>query len=129
MLPELQGFKILVVEDDDDLRDLFKESLEMMGAEVKSARSGNNAIVLCTEFCFDFVISDMIMANGTGLFLATEISKFQKAKPAVFILSGQNDLTDEQCQIACICKVYAKPIKIKEVVLDILQILAVQRAS
>ncbi len=62
----LDGVRILLVEDDDDIRDLMRMALEARGAiltAVESARAGLAAIEARTP---DIVISDISMPGDDG---------------------------------------------------------------
>ena len=108
--------KILVVEDDNDLRDILTESLENCGAQIVQAASGNKACKILEKEDFDIILSDMYMPDGDGLLLARFVQKLQKSKPIFVIFSGFNDLTPEICAEAGIAEVLTKPTKIVDVI-------------
>ncbi len=62
----LDNIKILLVEDDDTLRDLLADILSFEGAEVITAASGNEAMKLLATNRPQLVISDIMMADGDG---------------------------------------------------------------
>jgi signal transduction histidine kinase/CheY-like chemotaxis protein len=64
--PELEGVRVLVLDDEDDARDLVKSMLEHCRAHVRGARSVNEAIGLLDAEHFDVVVSDVGMPNEDG---------------------------------------------------------------
>ena len=60
---------ILVVEDDDVIRDLLQDLLEDEGYVVSSARNGAEGLEMVDSVCPDLVISDVVMPklDGFGL--------------------------------------------------------------
>jgi two-component system response regulator AtoC len=60
---------ILVVEDDDVIRDLLQDLLEDEGYRVRSAHNGQEGLDLIDEVCPDLIISDVVMPklDGFGL--------------------------------------------------------------
>lgn len=58
--------KILVVEDEDDARELLKAVLERQGAEVETTESGEVALQKMDLFKPDLLISDIGMAGENG---------------------------------------------------------------
>lgn len=60
------GSKILVVDDDTDLRGIFRMALEHAGFQVKEAGDGLQAIGQVQMEEFDLVILDIAMPNVDG---------------------------------------------------------------
>jgi two-component system response regulator FlrC len=68
-----EHLKILVVEDDDALRDALLITLESAGHAAQGAAGGPQALQLLGEQTFNMVISDLRMAPMDGLELLREI--------------------------------------------------------
>lgn len=58
--------KLLVVEDDADLREALVDTLELAGYEVKDSDCGESAIVKLAQEAFDMVVSDVNMPGIDG---------------------------------------------------------------
>ncbi|WP_086480825.1 sigma-54-dependent transcriptional regulator [Oceanospirillum sanctuarii] len=58
--------KLLVVEDDADLREALVDTLELAGYDVKDADCGESAIVRLAQESFDMVVSDVNMPGIDG---------------------------------------------------------------
>lgn len=71
LLPSVKK-KILVVEDNDDLRTLIAESLSTE-FQVMQARDGIEALDLLDREDFDLVVSDIMMPNKDGMSLCHDI--------------------------------------------------------
>jgi len=69
--------KILVVEDEDYLSDLYKEILEDQGYFVETVKDGNDAMVKMRTGGWDLVLLDIILPGMDGI----EIMKNLKQKP------------------------------------------------
>lgn len=69
-------YRILVVEGDDLTRIYLKGILEREGYQVATAKSAQNARILCRdkELRFDLVISDIILPDGSGSKLCRSFS-------------------------------------------------------
>ena len=109
----LKNTKILVVDDDPDLRDVVVEELTFFGAEAVAAENGNHALELLLVQTFDAVLSDMRMPDGDGRFLASKIALMTPPKPLVFIYSGYNDLEDSELKQLEIRRSFGKPLKVR----------------
>ncbi|MHA1398627.1 MAG: ATP-binding response regulator, partial [Candidatus Heimdallarchaeaceae archaeon] len=71
---ELGKGKILLVEDEEDVREITKIMLENHGFEVITANNGKRALELYDE-SFDLVLTDIIMPEMNGNQLIKEIRK------------------------------------------------------
>jgi PAS domain S-box-containing protein len=75
---ELQGKKVLVVDDDEDARNLVATVLTSCGCEVSTASSVGEAMVRFDDMKPDVVVSDIGMPNEDGF----ELIKRIRARPA-----------------------------------------------
>ncbi|MCX5722510.1 MAG: response regulator [Nitrospirae bacterium] len=58
---------ILVVDDEDQIRRLIRETLEQAGYQVAEARDGKEAILQCRRAPADLIIMDILMPDQDGL--------------------------------------------------------------
>jgi PAS domain S-box-containing protein len=80
--PSLQALSILVVEDDDDTRDLLQRILEAQGAHVVTARDGPEALVLMAQHAPELLVSDLGLPGMDGYELLARI-RADKARGAM----------------------------------------------
>lgn len=71
--PSLQGLHILVVDDENDLRELVRDLLMMEGATTDEAPNGKVAQELLAQKKFDMVVSDVRMPHVTGIELLKHV--------------------------------------------------------
>ena len=71
--PSLAGYRILVVEDDIDSRDLLTHALETYGATVSAVASGVDALSALQASTYDALIADIGMADMNGYALIRTI--------------------------------------------------------
>lgn len=71
-----QKKKVLVVEDENDARQIFLDILTEAGFEVVVAADGKEALKVLTENKVDLVLLDIIMPNQDGVQTLAEIKKF-----------------------------------------------------
>jgi PAS domain S-box-containing protein len=76
--PELRGKKVLVVDDDDDARNLVATVLTTCGCDVATASSVGEAMARFDDMKPDVVVSDIGMPNEDGF----ELIKRIRARPA-----------------------------------------------
>jgi CheY-like chemotaxis protein len=70
---DLNGLVILVVEDDDDARDLMQAVLEQRGARVMVAPNVASAFAAFSSTRVDIVVSDIAMPEEDGVALMTRL--------------------------------------------------------
>jgi DNA-binding response OmpR family regulator len=58
--------KILVIEDDTDIRQVICVFLQLSGFEVREAMDGRQAIDIIPEFCPDLIVLDLMMRPVDG---------------------------------------------------------------
>ncbi|GAA3245623.1 response regulator [Dactylosporangium siamense] len=75
---EAPAARVLVAEDDPDIRDLFTMVLESAGAAVVAVNSGGAALEALRSQRFDLVVTDMWMPQMSGL----DLCKALRADPA-----------------------------------------------
>jgi PAS domain S-box-containing protein len=80
-LPE--GVRVLLVEDNAQVRSFAKDLLEDLGCEVFSAATGDQALACLEETKVDVVLSDIVMPGMTGIELAARIRKTCPRLPVV----------------------------------------------
>jgi DNA-binding response OmpR family regulator len=82
-----QGKRVLVAEDEPDIRGLIKYSLEFAGYDVLQATNGAEAVEIATEHLPDLILLDVRMPTMTG-YEACEALKAQEVTkdiPVVFL--------------------------------------------
>ena len=97
---EVSGARILVVEDDPDVRDTVSEMLCLGGFTAKSVSSGEAALAaLSDEGSYRLVISDVIMPSMSGFDLARAMAEGTYDTPIVLISGyarGDGSIEEEQ---------------------------------
>jgi len=69
--------RILVVEDDEEMRSLLKDFFEEDGFEIDSVSNGSEAFRRIAREPFDLIITDIRMPGLTGLDILPGIKKLQ----------------------------------------------------
>jgi DNA-binding NtrC family response regulator len=77
--------KILIVDDDEYMRESIKETLKRKGYDVEGVESGKKAIDLCQNVFYDMVISDMKMPGMTGIELLEKLKQYDPDIPFLMI--------------------------------------------
>ena len=76
--------KILVIEDEQDIRDSIQEIVEMAGYKVTSLANGAEGIKTLKHNPIDLIICDIMMPEMDGFSLLTTLKKTQILLPPLF---------------------------------------------
>lgn len=110
--------KILIVDDEQNLRDTITELLIQKNYTVKSTANGHEALKILEEWIPDLIISDIMMPIMDG-YVFHEIVKETKILdhiPFIF-LSAKNDSDEmEKCALMGVDHFLSKPFKIENLI-------------
>lgn len=89
--------KILLVDDDAFLRDMYATKFTLSGDEVVAVEDGKTALQLLREQTFDVMLLDMVMPLMTGLELLDAMNAEQLGKGMKrIVLSNQGEPSDKE---------------------------------
>jgi CheY-like chemotaxis protein len=112
----MQTLRILVVDDQEHMRELLVEALSADGHSVDPAENGVVALKLLAERSYDLVVSDLQMPQLDGPKLYEEVRRRRSDAPPSFIfITGEDEapgygrfLSDSKLPVV------TKPFKLKE---------------
>ena len=77
--------RILLAEDDDNMRAFLARALERAGHEVSAVGDGDAALALATDGAFDLLLADVVMPEIDGIELARRASAVLPELRVMFI--------------------------------------------
>ena len=87
------GARLLVVEDDDTIRDTVSEAMELEGFTVTAATNGQSAWELLRRERFDLVVMDLMLPGMNGLDLCRQLRQ-EANPPLILVVSARDTETD-----------------------------------
>jgi signal transduction histidine kinase/ligand-binding sensor domain-containing protein len=81
----LDGRRVLVVDDEEDVRSTVAAQLTAYGAQVRAEADPTVVPALCAEVAFDVIVSDVMMKGWTGPELERQLRDDGVAVPILFI--------------------------------------------
>jgi len=90
----LEAANILLVDDEEAIRDIFFDLLTQYNHRVSLASGGKEALELFNTGAYDIVITDLEMPGISGLALASHIKEIDSTIP-VLLLTGWNPQTEK----------------------------------
>ena len=112
--PVKQTHKILVVDDDPSVNDMFRSLLEFDGHEVQTAYSGEAAMPLLQGNRFDLLITDYAMQGMQGDELAALVKQHWPDLPIIMASGSYSNSTVVGNKKLCVDYFLSKPFLMDE---------------
>ncbi len=109
--------RILVVDDEEDLRYTVETFLVREGYEVDTAGSYKESLSKVSSMQFDLILTDIILGDGTGVDILQEVDKRNQSCPVILITGCPNIETATEAVRGGAYDYIAKPVK-KDVILQ-----------
>ncbi|WP_416670348.1 PAS domain S-box protein [Egbenema bharatensis] len=117
---DLSGIKILVVDDDPDTRELVVFVLEQQGAQVITATSAHEVLLVLPQAKPDVLLSDIGMPEMDGYMLIRQVRALTPEQggqiPAIALTAYAGDINQKQVLAAGFQKHISKPIEPQKLV-------------
>jgi CheY-like chemotaxis protein len=88
--------RLLVIDDDDGIREVFRFTMEKEGFIVEEAADGNTGLQQVPEFEPDLIVVDLMMPNGNGFEVIRNLQVLGFAKIPVVVMTGYTDASSEE---------------------------------
>ena len=120
---------ILVVDDDDNIREVLTENIEMVDHKAASAGTLSEALALLKKETYDLLFLDVLLPDGNGLDALPRISAMPHA-PEVIVMTGMGESRGAELAIRCGAWNYMeKPFNRQEIMLQIKQAVAFRQSK
>ena len=111
--------RILIADDDNEIRDLLEFDIAQSGYEVDCAKNGMEALEKAMSGNYDVILLDVMMPEMNGFEVCDNIRKAGKKTP-ILLLTAKGTIADKTQGFDCGADDYiVKPFDIREVLLRI----------
>jgi two-component system cell cycle response regulator CpdR len=115
--------KILLAEDDNDMRRFLVKALEQAGYEVMSYDNGLSAYHRLREEPFELLLTDIVMPEMDGIELARRASELDPDIKIMFITGFAAVALNPDSQAPKDAKVLSKPFHLRDLVNEVHKVL------
>jgi two-component system phosphate regulon response regulator PhoB len=99
--PLAASTRVLLVEDDADIRELIRYSLARAGFKVEEASDGGEALEKVMSFAPDLVVLDLMLPGMTGLEVCQRLrSRPESARLPILVVSAKGNASDRALGLA-----------------------------
>jgi two-component system, cell cycle response regulator CpdR len=116
--------KILLAEDDNDMRRFLVKALENAGFQVSSHDNGLSAYQRLREEPFEMLLTDIVMPEMDGIELARRASELDPDIKIMFITGFAAVALNSDSEAPKNAKVLSKPVHLRELVSEVNKMLA-----
>ena len=123
----LDGKKVLLVDDDNDILTSMQAAFEPTGAQVETANNGNKAVELAEKNQPDLVVLDMMLPGRSGFLVLEKIKakKPRNAKPFVIMITGNQGARHKMyAESLGVSEYFTKPVKLDKLIATAEKLLA-----
>jgi two-component system cell cycle response regulator CpdR len=111
--------RILLAEDDDQLRIFLARGLERAGHRVDSVGDGAAALILARDTNFDLLLADVVMPGLDGIELARQVAQHQPGIRIMFITGFAAVIMRDDAFAATRSRVLAKPFHLRHLIEEV----------
>jgi two-component system cell cycle response regulator CpdR len=116
--------KIILAEDDNDMRRFLVKALENAGYEVVSYDNGRSAYDRLREEPFELLLTDIVMPEMDGIELARKATELDPDMKVMFITGFAAVALNPDNQAPKDAKVLSKPFHLRDLVTEVQKLLA-----
>jgi DNA-binding response OmpR family regulator len=121
----LQGKKVLIVDDDEDILGSIDLALRAEGAATETVTDGNAAVNACDEDGPDAVVLDMMLPKRSGFLVLEKIKQQTEPPVVVMITANQGKRHMAYAKALGVDAYLVKPVPLQrlvEIVVDLLSV-------
>jgi len=120
--------RILLVDDEEDLVEVFTQTLENLGYHITARTSAPQALgaFRAGPQKFDLVITDQTMPKMTGLELTEEIKRLRPDIPVILYTGFSEEITPKKAEKAGVSALLMKPLLVSEMAKTVRRVLDIR---
>ena len=125
ILPKQRKVRILVVEDEEDVRQLLSDILTSGEHEVEVAANGTEGIEMFEKGSFDLVFTDLGMPDISGWEVAKKIKEINGKVPIVLVTGWNVEIQDDEKKNNHVDMVIQKPFQVNQVLSSVQEVMGI----
>ena len=120
----LEDVRILVVDDDDDVREAMVVALESEGAQTLAVADGNEAVRVCHESQPDLVVLDMMLPKRSGFLVLEKIKGYENSPLVIMVTANEGKRHQVYAEMQGADRYLTKPVPLETLIQTAVELIA-----
>ncbi len=112
----LESRKVLIVDDDPEVRAAIDHALQAEGALTQYCSDGNSAVRICEAEPPDLVVLDMMLPKRSGFLVLDRIKKIENAPIVVMVTANEGRRHQQYAETLGVDGYILKPVRLERLI-------------
>lgn len=112
----LKDKKILVVDDDPEIRAAIDHALQAEGALTQMCGDGNSAVRICEGDPPDLVVLDMMLPKRSGFLVLEKVKKFTTSPRVIMVTANEGKRHQQYAENLQVDGYLLKPVRLERLI-------------
>ena len=112
----LRDFKILIVDDDSEVRSAIDQAMQAEGALTQTCGDGNSAVRICEVDPPDLVVLDMMLPKRSGFLVLEKIKRFENPPRVVMVTANEGRRHQQYAEALGVDGYILKPVRLERLI-------------
>ncbi|MEM1107182.1 MAG: response regulator [Planctomycetota bacterium] len=112
----LRDKKILVVDDDPEIRAAIDHALQAEGALTQVCGDGNSAVRICEGDPPDLVVLDMMLPKRSGFLVLEKVKKFSSSPRVIMVTANEGKRHQQYAENLQVDGYLLKPVRLERLI-------------
>ena len=112
----LKELKILIVDDDFEVRSAIDHALQAEGALTQVCGDGNSAVRICETDPPDLVVLDMMLPKRSGFLVLEKIKKFDESPRVIMVTANEGKRHQQYAEALGVDGYLLKPVRLERLI-------------
>ena len=114
--PRLEGKKILIVDDDPEVRDAIDQALQAEGALTQTCGDGNSAVRICQDEPPELIILDMMLPKRSGFLVLEKVKRLTRSPLVFMVTANEGKRHQEYAENLGVDAYLLKPVRLERLI-------------
>lgn len=119
----LEGRRILIVDDDPEVRASIDQALQAEGALTQTCGDGNHAVRICEEDPPELVVLDMMLPKRSGFLVLERIKKVENPPKVVMVTANEGRRHQQYAEALGVDGYMLKPVRLEKLITRTMELL------
>ncbi len=112
----LEACKVLIVDDDPEVRAAIDHALQAEGALTQYCSDGNSAVRICESEPPDLVVLDMMLPKRSGFLVLDKIKQIENAPVVIMVTANEGRRHQQYAETLGVDGYILKPVRLERLI-------------